>query len=132
MLRKAAMAVGVVFLLVGILGFIPGITTDDDGVKKLLGLFMVDATHNLVHIVSGLAFLAASQKANLSRLVFQLMAVVYALVTIIGFVGGDGTHVLGFIHVNTADNYLHLLLTLAFAYFGFVYPADRNTAAVEA
>jgi hypothetical protein len=131
MLKKAALAVGVVFVLIGIAGFIPGLTVESDGMKKLLGLFMVDGTHNLVHIVSGLAFLAASQKGAWSRLVFQVMAVVYALVTVIGFIVGDGGSVLGLFHVNTADNFLHLVLTAAFLYFGFaVRERGDDTAAV--
>jgi hypothetical protein len=130
MLKKAAMAVGIVFLLLGIAGFIPGITTDD----QLFGIFRVDGTHNLVHIISGLAFLAASQKSAWSRLTFQAMAVVYGLVTIIGFMVGVDGHVLGLFHVDTADNWLHLFLTLAFIYFGFIArnrnaPATADTAA---
>jgi hypothetical protein len=119
MLRKAAMAVGIVFLIIGIGGFIPGLTVESDGMKKLLGLFMVDGGHNTVHLLSGAAFLAASQKAAWSRMAFQAFGVVYALVTIIGFIGGEGTNVLGLFHVNTADNFLHLVLAAAFLYFGF-------------
>lgn len=127
MLRKAAMAVGIVFLLIGVLGFTP-LAFEDDGARKLLGLFEVDTIHNLVHIISGLAFLAASQKAAWSRLAFQVMAVVYGLVTIIGFIMGDG-HVLGLFHVNGADNILHLVLTAAFIYFGFVAKDDHRDSA---
>lgn len=130
MLKKAAMAVGVVFLLIGVLGFVPGITVDSDGVKKLLGLFQVDAVHNLVHIASGLAFLAASQRADWSKMAFQVFGVVYALVTLVGFMVGDGGSVLGLFHVNTMDNLLHLVLTAAFLYLGFGVPADREKSVV--
>jgi hypothetical protein len=123
MLRKAAMAVGVVFLLIGVLGFTP-LAFDSDGVKKLLGLFEVDATHNLVHILSGLVFLVASQKGSWSRMAFQAFGVVYALVTLLGFLVGDGK-VLGLFHVNGADNLLHLVLAVAFLYLGFGTPVDR-------
>lgn len=126
MLKKAAMATGAVFVLIGILGFVPGITMDSDGIKKLLGIFQVNGVHNLVHIVSGLAFLAASQQERFSRMAFQAMGVVYALVTVIGFMVGDGGSVLGLFHVNTADNLLHLVLTAAFLYFGFGMPAERR------
>lgn len=121
MLKKAALAVGVVFLLIGVLGFIPGITSDG----KLLGLFAVDGLHNLVHILSGAAFLAASQRADWSRLAFKVMAVVYGLVTLLGFMTGEG-EILGLIPTNGMDNLLHLLLTAAFVYFGFIAPADRD------
>jgi Domain of unknown function (DUF4383) len=131
MLRKAAMAVGAVFLLIGILGLIPALTPEAaDGSNKLLGIFQVDGTHNLIHILSGLAFLAASQKARWSRLAFQVMGVVYALVTIVGFIVGPGGSVLGLFHTNMADNFLHLVLAAAFLYFGFVYPEDRSDSPV--
>ena len=132
MLKKAAMVVGAVFLLIGIAGFIPGLTVESEGVKKLLGLFQVDAVHNLVHILSGLVFLAASQKERWSRLAFQVFGVVYALVTLIGFMVGDGGSVLGLFHVNTADNFLHLVLAAAFLYLGFGTPerGDRTAGVV--
>lgn len=122
MLKKAAMAVGAVFLVIGIAGFIPGLTVESDGVNKLLGLFQVDGTHNIIHILSGLVFLAASQKGAWSRMAFQVFGVVYALVTVIGFMVGDGGSVLGLFHVNTADNFLHLILAAAFLYLGFGTP----------
>lgn len=125
MLKKAALATGAVFLLLGILGFVPGLTSGDD--NKLLGIFAVDALHNLVHILSGIAFLVASQRADWSRLTFKVMAVVYGLVTLLGFMAGDGA-ILGLINTNGSDNLLHLVLTAAFAYFGFVAPADRETS----
>jgi uncharacterized protein YacL len=130
MLKKAATVVGAVFLLIGILGFVPGVTMESDGVKKLLGLFQVDATHNLIHILSGLAFLAAAQKERWARLAFQVFGVVYALVTLIGFMVGEGGSVLGLFHVNLFDNILHLVLAAAFLYLGFATPADRRTDSV--
>ena len=126
MLKKAATAVGAVFLLIGVLGFIPGITMEVDGVKKLLGIFEVDATHNLVHILSGLAFLAAAQKERWSRMAFQVFGIVYALVTLIGFIAGTDGTVLGLFHVNIADNILHLVLAATFLYLGFGTPERRG------
>lgn len=121
MLKKAALLVGIVFLVIGIGGFLPFLVSND----KLLGLFMVNGTHNLVHILSGLVFLAASQKERWSRVAFQVFGVVYALVTVLGFIAGDGGSVLGLIPVNTADNFLHLLLAVAFLYLGFGTPERR-------
>ncbi|PYL96244.1 MAG: DUF4383 domain-containing protein, partial [Verrucomicrobia bacterium] len=47
------MLFGIVFLAVGILGFVPGVTSDVNGMPMLLGIFHVNTAHNLVHIVSG-------------------------------------------------------------------------------
>lgn len=128
MLRKAALATGVVFVLIGVLGFIGPFVTDD----KLLGLFRVDGTHNMVHILSGLAALAASTRRDWSRLFFQVMGVVYALVTVLGLIAGSGGQVLGLFYVNTADNLLHLVLAAAFLYLGFASKAGgRETTATQ-
>lgn len=131
MLKKAALVWGVVFVLVGIAGFIPGITsTDDMGMKVLLGLFMVNGIHNIVHLLTGAAALASANSEKTARLYFQIFGVVYGLVTIIGFIVGSGHYVLGLIPVNTADNFLHLAIMLVTLYLGFGYrPAREATHA---
>ena len=73
--RTAAAVVGTVFLLVGVLGFIPGITTDYDTMKfaghesgaLLIGVFQVSILHNIVHILFGVAGLAMSRTASAAR-----------------------------------------------------------------
>src|SRR3954453_11208770 len=67
--QKAALLVGVVFLLVGILGFIPGITSHYSDLKfagrnsdaKLLGIFETSILHNIVHLLFGVAGIAMSR-----------------------------------------------------------------------
>jgi hypothetical protein len=126
MLKKIALAWGIVFLLVGVAGFIPGITSKDDmGMKLLLGLFMVNGIHNAVHLLTGAASVLSSNSERAARYYFQIFGVVYALVTIIGFVLGSGRYVLGIIPVNTADNFLHLAITLVTLYLGFLYRPGR-------
>jgi hypothetical protein len=110
MLKKVSLVFGVVFTLVGLLGFVPGVTsTDADGHQLLLGLFMVDAVHNLVHLASGVVGLAAAASDRYAKLYLVGFGGVYALVTLIGFFTSP---VLGFLHVNTADNWLHLVLAV--------------------
>ena len=127
MLKKAALVWGIVFVLIGIAGFIPGITsTDDMGMKLLLGLFMVNGVHNIVHLLTGIAALASTSSEKIARLYFQVFGIVYGLVTVIGFIIGSGHYVFGFIPVNTADNFLHLIITAVSLYFGFAYrPVQR-------
>ncbi len=115
MLRKAAQLFGVVFVLVGILGFIPGITTADG---RLLGIFAVDPLHNIIHLVSGIAALAMSGSARSARTFFKGLTVVYGLVLLLGILNPDGP-LLGLITHNVADLALHALITLAAAYLGF-------------
>jgi hypothetical protein len=120
-----AMVFGVVLTLVGILGFVPALSTNGN----LLGIFAIDSLHNVIHLLSGLvglaaAFAAGAKYARMYALVFGL---VYALVTIVGFV--QGTTVLGLIAVNAADNFLHL--AIAVVSLG-VYFISRNPAKAAA
>ena len=123
MVQKLAWVFGIVFLAVGVLGFVPGITTDG----MLLGLFMVGGLHNVIHLVSGLAALAAAWGLYSSRLYFQVFGVVYGLVTVVGFVQGDT--VLGLIMVNMADNVLHLVIAAAALWIGFGMKEEGMQAA---
>ena len=99
LVQSVARLVGIVFLLVGIAGFIPGLTTNlydglefagNDGTAELLGIFQVSVLHNIVHGLFGLAGLALAATPSGAR------------TYLIG--GGD------WIPVNDADNWLHLLL----------------------
>lgn len=115
MLTTLANVFGVVLLLVGILGFIPGITTDN----YLLGIFHVNALHNIVHLVSGAAGLwAAKSGAKAAKMYFQVFGVIYALVTVLGFFYGDDA-ILGLVSNNMADTFLHLIIAVVALYLGF-------------
>lgn len=114
--QKWAWTFGIVFLLVGILGFIPGITTADG---HLLGIFHVDMAHNVVHLLSGLiALWAAAASMNAARNYFRIFGIIYALVAILGFIQGGDT-VLGLIAGNMADNFLHLVIAALALWIGF-------------
>ncbi len=104
-----AQVFGAVLLLVGILGFVPALVTDGN----LLGIFAIDGTHNVIHILSGVVGLAAGFAAGnrYARLYALVFGIVYAIVTIVGFV--QGTTVLGLIPVNLADNLLHTLIAIS-------------------
>lgn len=107
----------IVFILVGILGFVPAVTQNG----HLLGIFEVDTLHNIVHLLSGLAAaLAARTSTHASVLYFKVFGVVYAAVTVLGFVNGGS--VLGLIPVNMADNILHLAIAGAALAIGFLMP----------
>ncbi|MES2971308.1 MAG: DUF4383 domain-containing protein [Patescibacteria group bacterium] len=114
MLKTLANVFGAVFLLIGVLGFVPGVTSDG----KLLGIFDVSTLHNIIHIASGVAaFALAASGPKGARTYFQVFGIVYAVVTVVGFIQGDT--VLGLIGVNMADNLLHLVITAVALYAGF-------------
>jgi hypothetical protein len=123
--KAAATAVGAVFLLVGVLGFIPGVTTDYDTMKfadhhseaELLGIFQVSILHNIVHLLFGVAGLWAATRPRIVPQVLLGSAAIYGLLTIYGLVV-DKESSANFVPVNSADNWLHLVLTLALAGLG--------------
>ncbi len=107
-LKNLAVVFGVVFLAVGILGFVPGVTTSDG---LLLGIFQVSPLHNAIHILSGIAALLGAKSDQYAKMYFLVFGTVYALVAIVGLV--QGNTVLGLIDVNPADNILHVVLAVA-------------------
>jgi len=113
MIQKLAWIFGAVFVVVGVLGFVPALTPDG----YLLGIFEVDPLHNVIHLLSGILALGAAWAGSYARLYFQVFGVVYAVVTVVGFLQGDT--VLGLITVNTADHLLHLVIAAAALYAGF-------------
>jgi hypothetical protein len=117
--RLAATAVGAVFLLVGILGFIPGITTNYDTMEfaghesgaELLGIFQVSILHNIVHLLFGVAGLAMARTAKNAVTYLIGGGIIYLVLWIYGLVT-DKMSEANFVPLNTADDWLHLVLGL--------------------
>ncbi|MFH8798051.1 DUF4383 domain-containing protein [Streptomyces sp. NPDC017936] len=131
--QQAALIVGVVFLLVGVLGFVPGITTNYETMEfaahhsdaKLLGIFQVSVLHNLVHLAFGLAGLALARTASQARLYLLAGGAVYLVLWLYGLII-DYDSAANFVPVNTADNWLHLLLGLGMIALGALLTRRRN------
>jgi hypothetical protein len=118
--RKFARIFGIVLVLVGVLGFIPGITADG----HLLGIFEVDTVHNIVHILTGIVALLLAGTEAKARMFFKVFGVIYALVLVLGLLmDGD---VLGLFHVNMADNVLHLVIAVVALWIGFGKSSSEN------
>ena len=119
MIKSLAILFGIVFLVVGILGFVPGATKDVDGMPMLLGIFHVNAAHNFVHIASGVVFLLAGMAgAGPAQTWFKIFGLVYALVAIWGFMAGTG-NTLWVVSNNPADTWLHVVLAVVMLIAGF-------------
>jgi hypothetical protein len=135
--QQAALAVGAVFLLVGILGFIPGVTTDYDTLKfaehhseaKLLGIFQVSVLHNIVHLLFGIAGIAMSRTASAARTYLIGGGVIYLVLWIYGLII-DHDSAANFVPVNTADNWLHFVLGIGMIALG-VLLTRRTTPATR-
>ncbi|MFH8494218.1 DUF4383 domain-containing protein [Streptomyces coeruleorubidus] len=118
--QRAAQLMGVVFLLVGVLGFIPGITTDYGSMEfashesgaELLGLFQVSILHNLVHLAYGLAGLALARTAAGAYSYLLVGGAVYLVLWVYGLSVGHDSDA-NFVPFNTADDWLHFALGIA-------------------
>jgi hypothetical protein len=115
LIQKLAAGVGALFLLLGILGFIPGIThrmgdisfAEHHSQAELFHLFQVSVLHNLIHLATGTLGLAASRKASWARLFLIGGGIVYLIFTLWGGVVDRATD-WNFVPFNRNDNWLHL------------------------
>ncbi len=134
--QLAAGAVGAVFLLVGILGFVPGITTPYDGLEaagheshaELLGIFQVSVLHNVVHLLFGAAGLAMMRTASSARAYLVGGGAVYLVLWLYGMLI-DKTSEANFVPVNGADDWLQFVLGLGMIGLGVALGRDRSTTA---
>lgn len=134
--QLGALVVGVVFVLVGIAGFIPGLTTQYDDMELaghqsgalLLGIFMVSVLHNVVHLLFGVAGLAAARAPSVSRLYLIIGGVIYLVLWLYGLVVDENSSA-NFVPLNTADNWLHLGLGVGMIALGVLLSRDTASAA---
>lgn len=118
-IRQAARVTAVVFLLVGVLGFIPGVTSDYDTLglagadshAMLLGLFQVSILHNIVHLLYGIVGLLMARTNSSAFGYFIGGGLIYLVLWLYGlFIGHDSAA--NFVPLNTADDWLHLGLAI--------------------
>ncbi|GHO64893.1 hypothetical protein KSC_037850 [Ktedonobacter sp. SOSP1-52] len=132
--RIVALALGVVFTLIGIVGFfIPA--ENSTGVQALFGIFDVDTVHNIIHLVTGVLGIAAAFTGQ-SRIFNQVFGIVYALLGLVGLIpalylpagsyGHDNGLFLGLTHINAADHILHIVVGVVAAAVGF-FVRDTTT-----
>ena len=134
--QKVAVVFGVVFLLVGIAGFIPGLTTNLDTIQfaghesgaLLFGIFQVSILHNIVHILYGLAGLGFATTHAGARNYLIWGGAVYALLWLYGLIIADDA-VANFVPVNTADDWLHFTLAVAMILLGVLLGRRVTTPA---
>lgn len=137
-IQKVALVVALTFGLVGILGFIPGVTTDYDSMEfaghesgaQLLGLFDVSVLHNIVHLLFAVAGLALARTASGAKLYLLGGGLIYLVLTVYGAVV-DRHSDANFVPLDSADNWLHLVLGLGMVGLGLALGrenADARTA----
>lgn len=127
MLKRIAVIAGAVFVVIGILGFVPGITIFEPGTDegRMLGALAVDTTHNAVHILTGVAAIAAGLTGEAaSRMFFKVFGVVYAIVAVLGF-GYGSAPLLGVMANNLPAAAVHALIAAAALFLGFGHLPER-------
>ncbi|MDQ3014972.1 MAG: DUF4383 domain-containing protein [bacterium] len=129
MAKKLALVSAIAFILFGVLGFIPNPLISS---ATETTLFETDALHNVVHLLFGIALLIASSRTNdTARKTLIGSGILYLVLTLAGFiqvgVSGEGM-LLGLVHFNAADNWLHLVLTIGLITAGVVSKVEDITA----
>ncbi len=116
MAKKLAVVFGVIFVLVGVLGFVP------NPIVGASGLFMTNTLHDLVHLGIGIILLVVAISAPAkSALWLKIFGVVYLLLVVLGFLLiPSGGALLGLVTMNTADHFLHLVLGIVLLAAGFM------------
>lgn len=145
--RVCAMSLGVLFLFLGIAGFIPGLVafpdvasnaqlsvpnlTFTDGYGNVLGLFPTNFLHNAVHIAVGILGIAAATSHSGALVFNQAFAIVYAAIVIMGLLPFTNT-TFGIMPVFGNNIWLNALTGAAAGYYGFFVPAkQRNVGATS-
>ncbi len=128
MAKTVATVIGVVFVLVGLIGF---------AAHDLMGTHL-GTVHNLVHIVSGIVALYFGLKGTLgqARLFCIVFGIVYGLLGVLGFVAGTGADRMlelpAGLMLGTNDHALHIVLGIVFLAAGFLTKAEtKHTAAAS-
>jgi hypothetical protein len=121
-----ALVIGATLVVAGIVGFFYNASFGTgDGTERdaVLGILDVNGWHNVVHVASGVIGLALAGSYGGSRAYALGFGAIYLVVTLLGFVAGDGDEIFNLIPVNTEDNVLHLLIGLAGVGAGYATPA---------
>lgn len=127
MIKRIALAFGTIFLVVGVLGFVPGVTSlaPDSEHGRLFGVFAVDPLHNELHLLTGFAAIAAGRVSeNASRIYFRIFGIAYGLVAVLGFSFGNAP-LLGLMANNLPDAVLHAAIAAVALLLGFGHLLDR-------
>lgn len=134
-IEMTALAAGGIFALVGILGFIPGVTTNysemtlagPDSGAMLLGVFQVSILHNIVHLLFGAAGLLMGRNVAQSKYFLIGGGALYLVLWLYGLLIDQGSTA-NFIPINTADNWLHAVLGVVMLAVGLVLSRGTESA----
>jgi hypothetical protein len=126
-----ATLIGAVLVVGGIVGFFYSASFGSPGqVDDVFGAFAVNGWLNVIHIATGAIGLLVADYA--ARRYALWLGVIYLVIAALGFIIGSGDSILGFIPVNTGDNFLHLVLGALGVGAAFATPVKRSAAPAAA
>jgi uncharacterized membrane protein len=145
--RYCALAIGILFLLLGLVGFIPAfISVQHGGVEYipptsvpdlysvgygyLFGLFPTNLVHNIVHALVGFMGIAAFFDARGSRVYCRVFAYAYALLALLGLIPFART-LFGLMPIFGNNVWFNALAAVIAAYFGFAKPIKEMNNTVS-
>jgi hypothetical protein len=108
--KNVMLGLGIFYVAIGILGFVPGVTNDG----MLLGIFAVNALHNIAHLVLGAVLIWGSMTVN--NTVNKALAIVFALLVVASFIAP----IVEQLPLNPPDSVLHLVSAVITGYYGFM------------
>ena len=139
--RYFALAFGIVYVIVGIVGLIPAFYTTPPASAPhvdataaygyLFGIFPVNAWHDAVHILTGLAGIACSARLRASVYYSRILFLAFGLLTVLGFMPQANT-LWGLVPIFGSDTWLHAVTSIAGAFFGWVAPPVEEDELVPA
>jgi len=113
MAKKLAMVLGIIFIILGLVGFLTNPLVGPAG-----ALFPANPLHNLIHLITGIIGVWVAAKSMSGTMMYlKIFGIIYLLVAILGF--AMGSPILGLVDTNMADNLLHLIVALLFIWAGF-------------
>lgn len=134
--RRFALILGIIYLVVGIAGFLPPLLTAPaaDAPRLavnslqgyLLGLFPVNILHTLFHLAIGIWGLVAARRLGAAVTYSRSIAIIYGVLTVMGLIPNLNT-VFGLLPLHGHDIWLHALTALVAAYFGFAVKHETET-----
>lgn len=120
--RECAIVGGIILILFGLLGFFNN--------PLVLNLFATNSANNIIHIVLGVILLAGAYSSLGSGMALKIVGIVYAIIAILGFFMVSNELLLGFIAVNTAGQWLHVVLAVVILVAGFLLPDEERGMAM--
>lgn len=136
LLKNFTLGMGLAFLVIGILGFVPAFITpahfSDPTLMvnsfhgRLFGLFPVNTVHNLVHMAFGIWGLLAAREVLYSQVFCRANSAIYAALALLGLLPALNT-VFGIVPLHSHDIWLHASIAVLTGYFGFVVDPHQVT-----